>query len=84
MLCARELLFWLLGCKTVCRYFLKVSNGRALGEYSEKLGFVSLFCVPVLIDEAGAGMRRWVPLGVRGAADAGVCRKLICAVRTLG
>lgn len=46
VLCACDLLLWLLGCKTVCRYFLKVSNGRALGEYSEKFGFVSLFYLP--------------------------------------
>ena len=46
MLCARELLLWLLVCERACRYFLKVSNGRALGEYSEKLGFVSLFYLP--------------------------------------
>ena len=46
VLCACELLLWLLGCKVVCRSFLKLSNGRALGEYSEKFGFVSLFYLP--------------------------------------
>ena len=43
---ARELLLWLFGCAKACRYFLKVSNGKALGEYSEKFGFVSLFYLP--------------------------------------
>ena len=46
VLCACELLLWLLVCARACRYFLKVSNARAVGEYSEKLGFVSLFYLP--------------------------------------
>lgn len=46
VLCARKLLLWLLVCERACRYFLKVSNGRALGEYSEMFGFASLFYLP--------------------------------------
>lgn len=43
VLCARELLLWLLDCRAVCRCFLKVSNGRTLGEYSEMFGFLGPF-----------------------------------------
>ena len=43
VLCARELLLWSLGCKRACCCFLKVSNRVAVGEYPEKMGFLSPF-----------------------------------------
>lgn len=56
MLRACELLQWSLCGDGVSCYYLKVSNGMAVGEYSEKFGCVSLFACPALIDEAGAGV----------------------------
>ena len=55
MLCARDLLLWLRGCEGSCRSFLKVSNRDGMGEYLERLGFLSPFRALFVIDEAGAG-----------------------------
>lgn len=44
VLCARELLFWSLCGDGASWCFLKVSNRVAVGEYPEKLGFLSPFC----------------------------------------